>query len=136
MDNPSLILNCEVCGLKKCICDLRNIVYVLQCNECLKFNIETNAHSDLGKYIGETGRQLKIRIYEHMNAIRKNDCKGSAMVDHFNDVHASIDIQDRTFTVNLLDKCNGFLDRKILEAINIFNFKPDINRNTGLFLTT
>jgi hypothetical protein len=136
VDYPSLTLTCEVCSLRKCICDLRNIVYILQCNECLKYNMGSNVHSDLGIYIGETGRQLKIRINEHMNAIRKNDIKGSAMVEHFNDVHANIGVQDRTFKVNLLEKCNGFLDRKILEAINIFNFKPDINKNTGLFLTT
>ena len=43
---------------------------------------------------------------------------------------------NKTFTVNILDKCNGFLDRKILEAYHIINFKPDLNRNTGLFLTT
>ena len=35
-----------------------------------------------------------------------------------------------------MDKCNGFLDRKILDAYHIIISKLDLNRNTGLYLTT
>ena len=58
------------------------------------------------------------------------------MVAHYTDVHSNIKIQDRTFTVNLLHKCIGFIDRKILEIYYIINYKPTLNKNTGLYLTT
>ena len=58
------------------------------------------------------------------------------MAAHFKLLHADTAVCNTTFTVNILDKCNDFLDRKILEAYHIINCKPDLNRNTGLFLTT
>ena len=38
--------------------------------------------------------------------------------------------------INITDKSNGFLDRKIPEAYHIIISKPDLNRNTELYLTT
>ena len=92
--------------------------------------------SYIGSHIGETGWLLKFRINEHKKAVLKKDISNSAMAAHFKLLHANIAASDRTFTVNILDKCNGFLDRKILEAYHIINFKPDLNRNIGLYLTT
>ena len=58
------------------------------------------------------------------------------MTAHFKLLQANTAASDRNFTVNILGKCNGFLHRKILEVYHIINYKPDLNRNTGLFLTT
>ena len=90
-----------------------------------------NDKSYIESYIGETGRLLKLRINEYKKAVLKEDISNSAMPAH---LHANIAASDRTFTINILDKCNDFLDRKILEAYHIINFKPDSNRNTGLYL--
>ena len=56
------------------------------------------------------------------------------MAARFKLLHANIAASDRTFTLNISDKYNGFLHRKILEAYHIINFKLDLHRNTGLFL--
>ena len=58
------------------------------------------------------------------------------MAVHFKFLHTNTAVSDRTYTVNILDKCNGFLDRRILEVYHIINFKPYLNKNTGLFLIT
>ena len=101
---------------------------------CLNNNC--NDKSYVGTYIGETGRLLKFRMNEHKKALLKEDISNYAMAAHFKLLHADTAACNKTFTVNILDKYNGFLDRKMLEAYHIINFKPDLNRNTGLFLTT
>ena len=58
------------------------------------------------------------------------------MVARYSNFHLSVKIDDRRFSVNLLHKCIGFLDRKSLEAYFIINYKPTLNKNTGLHLTT
>ena len=57
------------------------------------------------------------------------------MAVHVKLLHANIATSDSIFTVNILDICNDSLNRKILEAYYIINFKPDLNKNTDLFLT-
>ena len=96
-----------------------------------------NDESHIISVIGETGRLLKFRINEHKKTVPKEDTNTSAMAAHFKLLQAKTAAIDRTFIVNILDKCrpNSSLDRKILEAYHIINYKPDLNRNTGLFLT-
>ena len=125
---------CDICCKNNCICHIRRVIYSIQCNMCLNNNC--NDKSNTGTYIGETGRLLKFRINEHKKALLKEDISNSAMAAHFKLLHADTAVCNKTFTVNILDKCNGFLDWKILEAYHIINCKPDLNRNTGLFLTT
>ena len=79
-----------------------------------------------GKYVGETSKHLIKRLPEHVNVIKKNNVNSSAMAAHYTDVHSNIKIEDRTFTVNLLHKCTRFIDRKILEAYYIINYKTYI----------
>ena len=124
---------CDNFCKNKCICDIRRVIYSIQCNICSINNC--NDKSYIGSYIRETGRLLKFRINEHKKAVLKEDVTNSAMAGHFKFLQANIAASDRTFTVNILDKCNGFLDQKILEAYHIINYKPDLNRNT-VFLTT
>ena len=54
------------------------------------------------------------------------------MAAHYSNFHSGVKIDDRTFSVNLLHKCIGFMDRKILDAYYIINYKPTLNKNTGL----
>ena len=72
-------------------------------------------------YNGETGRLFKFRINEHKKAVLKEDITNSAMTAHFKLLHANTAASIRTFTVNILDNCNGYLDQKILEAYHIIN---------------
>ena len=76
------------------------------------------------------------RLFEHVKAIKRNNVNSSAMAAHYTDVHSNIKIEDKTFTVNLLYKCTGFIDRKIMEAYYIINYKPTLNKKTELYLTT
>ena len=41
-------------------------------------------------------------------AVLKEDINNSAMAAHFKLLHANTAASDRNFTVNILDKCNGF----------------------------
>ena len=138
-NNTNMIIkpNCSFCNNNTCICHQRNLIYSLQCNICLKTCIN-NINNDIkqGKYIGETSRHLIKRLNEHINAIKKNNINSSAMAAHYSNFHSGVKIDDRTFSVKLLHKCIGFMDRKILEAYYIINYKPTLNKNTGLYLTT
>ena len=58
------------------------------------------------------------------------------MAAHYSNFHSGVEIYDRTFSVKLFHKCLGIMDRKILEASYIINYKPKVNKNTGLYLTT
>ena len=89
----------------------------------------------IGSHIGKTGRLLKFGINEHKKTVLIENISNSAITAHFKLLHANTAASNKTFTVNILDKCNGFLDRKILEAYHIINLKPDLNKNIGLFLT-
>ena len=135
--NMNIIPNCSLCNNDRCICHQRNLIYSLQHNICLKASKNSIRLIDTkqGKYIGETSRHLIKRLSEHLNAIKRNNVNSSAMTAHYTDVHSNIKIEDKTFTVNLSHKCTGFIDRKILEAYYIINYKPTLNKNTGLYLT-
>ena len=89
-----------------------------------------------GQYIEETSKQLKYRIKEHSSAIKNNDIKNFAIANHYGNCYSTINYKLQIFSINIIDKCNGFSDRKIIEAYRITISKPDLNRNTGLHLTT
>ena len=55
---------------------------------------------------------------------------------HFKLIHTNAATGDKTFTVYIFNNYNGFLDLKIHVAYHIINKKPNLNRNTSLFLTT
>ena len=82
---------------------------------CLNNNC--NDKSNTGTYIGETGRLLKFRINEHKKALLKEDISNSAMAAHFKLLHADTAVCNKTFTVNILDKCNGFFRSENFRSI-------------------
>ena len=77
-----------------------------------------NINNDIkqGEYIGETSRHLIKRLNEHINAIKNNNINSSAIAAHYSNFQSGVKIDDRTFSINLLHKCIGFMDREILEA--------------------
>ena len=80
--------------------------------------------------------RLKCRIKEHSSTIKNNDIKNFAIANPYKDCHSTINYSTSTFTINIIDKLNGFLHRTILEANPIIISKSDLNRNTGLYQTT
>ena len=51
-------------------CNSKNIIYVIECNKCKL------------KYVGETQRALKCRLYNHLSDLRH--FKNTTVADHFN----------------------------------------------------
>jgi hypothetical protein len=98
--------------LSQCGC-----VYQISCKEC----------SD--QYIGESGRPLKTRLKEHQKSV-KDLTPTSAVAAHAQNEQHHIDWEN----IKIMDKEQNLVARKIKEAIHIRNFKPMMNRDTGVEL--
>ena len=94
--------NCSLCNNNTCICHQRNLIYSLQCNICLKTCNNNINNAIKREYIGETSRHLIKRLNEHINAIKKSNINSSAMAAHYSNFHSGVKIDNRTFSVNLL----------------------------------
>ena len=82
-------------------------------------------------YIGETGRPLEIRIKEHKKSVENKDQK-SAISEH---LMGHPDHSMKWDTVeNLCTNIPQTTIRKLSEAIQIKRYKPQMNRDQGLFL--
>jgi len=83
--------------------DERSGVYKIECRDCN------------GVYIGETSRQMKIRVAEHLDAWKKRREGESAFADHLvNSGHSF-----RAGSEVLLHKENSYYKRTALEHIEI-----------------
>jgi len=80
-----------------------NIVYKIFCNNC-------NA-----SYVGQTKRQLKTRINEHIKNIASNESKHSVITKHILDKNHTFDWQN----VKILDFDYNYFKRLIAEMIHI-----------------
>jgi len=80
-----------------------NIVYKINCNNC-------NA-----SYVGQTKRQLKTRIKEHVKNIGTDESKHSVITKHILDKNHTLDWQN----VKILDYENNYFKRLIAEMIHI-----------------
>ena len=89
---------CDNCCKNNCICDIRRVIYSIQCNMCLINNC--NDKSYIGSYIGETGGLLKFKINERKKAVLKEDISNSSMAVQFKLLNANTTAGDRTFIVN------------------------------------
>jgi hypothetical protein len=107
-----LIKNCFTLPIiDNCSCDAENIIYLIACKKCHMF------------YIGESGRTVKTRFYEHLNNIsnyKKFSVKKTEISMHFGQSDHDLD-RDIGFAVLKKDVQDSF-QRKSLEAdiINIF----------------
>ena len=78
-------------------------IYKISCNECSS------------SYVGETGRQLSVRVSEHRKALTSGNLDKSAVALHSAENLHSINWSE----VKILDKIQDFKCRKIREAIEI-----------------
>ena len=84
----------------------QGVVYEIKCNDC---NM---------KYIGETGRELSVRINEHKKGGTKTiDSNVSGLSQHIRNTKHEINWND----ANVIDKENNMVKRKLKEAIKIRN---------------
>jgi hypothetical protein len=82
-------------------------------------------------YIGQMGRSIEIRIKEHQWNIRLLQLDKSALAEHgFNHNHKIL-LQD----VQILSTKSGYLDRLIMEAIEVNLHPNNINREDELILS-
>ena len=90
-------------------------IYKINCLVCEKF------------YIGETGRPLNKRLYEHKNAV-KNNCISSALAHHVHTSGHNFDFQN----AKLIHYCNDVDKRHVVESACILKFRDKcINLNNG-----
>ena len=102
-------------------CNSHNVIYLVSCNkpECGK------------QYVGETGRQLRDRVVEHLRDIKYG--KNNPVGLHFR----SYGHNSTHFTVQAFEKCRfdstGY--RKTKESFWIEKIKPAINKQKATHYT-
>ena len=93
------------------ILDTDGVIYRVPCSECDKV------------YIGETGRQLKIRLKEHKANAKSNNIKNmSGLSQHIKNEKHEINWDD----AEILDRDNNYQRRKFKEAVAINKNKENI----------
>ena len=111
------VCDLKSCPLKSTSCFIKNTIYQISCKYCDEI------------YIGETQRELHLRLKEHLKSILLCDDK-SAMSVHFKHFHTHV-LDEFPFTTQILDIGKDFVDRKLREATWIRKKKPSINRDIG-----
>ena len=103
------------------VCMKKNVVYELQCKWCRE------------TYVGETERSLETRIREHNGEARRRTLD-KPWGDHVRDKHSgeSIAAADSVFSaVSVLARAGDRASRKLREAVEIRNLRPQVNTNAG-----
>jgi len=91
-----------------------NVVYKISCNNCD------------ASYVGQTGRQLKIRITEHRNHIRHNTSVRSVITEH----RLQYDHDFQWDNITILNEEPYYRKRLISEMLNIKKQKNSLNLQT------
>ncbi|KYM96629.1 hypothetical protein ALC62_12676 [Cyphomyrmex costatus] len=88
-----------------------NVVYKISCNDCD------------ASYVGQTSRQLKTRISEHRNHIKRNTTTRSVITEH----RLQHGHDFRWNEVEILDEESNYRKRIVSEMINIKKQKNSLN---------
>ena len=91
----------------------RNCVYKIRCNDCVS------------SYVGQTGRSLKRRLYEHQNNVKNHDAR-SVLALHCDETGHSFDFDKPV----VLDSEVSTFRREFLEMLHIHNTPHNINIKT------
>ena len=104
------------------------VVYMATCLECKKNNVQSN-------YIGETGRTLTTRKKEHLKNINVHlsSESNSAIGLHELTQHGS-QPSNENWEFKILCHSSKTQNRKALEAYMIRKFKPNLNRDSGVYI--
>ena len=92
----------------------KNICYELCCNTC----------GD--KYIGETGRFKRNRVWEHYQSVQHTN-SNTAMGKHYGEKHGDISIPEQPFKVTIKRRCKDYVERQIWQSVLIKRENPVLN---------
>ena len=119
---------CRVCEGDAIKCTPRGVVYRAVCEDCERKKKESSEEvgSEGGSvaeprdkadytYIGESGRNLRLRVREHMRGL-DNLNKGSFQLNHWMDAHGC-SVEPPTFRFELIGSYSGALARQLAEAL-------------------
>jgi len=98
------------------------VVYKLRCQKCFERNM-------IVEYVGETGRKLGVRFGEHCR-ITRNRGLMSEVGGHMLEVHG--EIKKERWDIEVLERENNEVLRKMKEAIHISRIKPTLNVSKGV----
>jgi len=97
-----------------------SVVYQYNCGQCS------------ATYIGETRKQLKVRICQHqMKSFRTNSMLASITPSKIAEHMINYDHQINYNSFKILSSCDNPFDQKILESIYIDRFKPNLNDHSS-----
>jgi len=88
-----------------------NVIYKIACKDCD------------ASYVGQTKRQLKTRLREHMNNIRQDYSKHTVVSEHIVNFNHAFDWEN----VQILDHEHNYYKRLISEMIHIKEQKNGLN---------
>jgi hypothetical protein len=100
----------------------KGVVYEMVCRECEKIGIRN-------MYIGETGRELGVRVKEHLRLNRDKE-RDTEVAKHGTEVHGRS--EKEMWRVRVLIREKDELRRKICEAAKIQEADPKLNISKGL----
>jgi len=83
-------------------------------------------------YIGQTGRTIENRIKEHQRNTRLLQIDKSALAEHSLEQDHKIMFQN----TEVLSRKSGYMERLIMEAIQVELHPENLNRDDGLRLST
>ena len=113
---------CNACENDGVACTPRNVVYKSTCSKC-STESSTGDIMETGMkdftYIGETGRNFRCRVREHMSNL-KNLSKNSFQVLHWMNKHA-LDTEPPYFKFKIISQHKDALSRQLNEALWIIN---------------
>ena len=89
--------------------------------------------NDTVDYIGETGREVRLRFNEHFNSIKnctKETDPSKPLALHFREKHVNLVHKNMNvpISIEILSRPKDYVDRKLSESIFIRKLKPKLNQ--------
>ena len=115
-DGCALGIECRACENNALTCRPKGVVYSATCVKC-KSSTRTGEEDNDHVYIGETSRTFRLRVQEHMKALKNLD-KKSFQVAHWAKAHKD-DAECPTFEFRVIGQFSDAMSRQITEAVYI-----------------
>ena len=103
-------------------CHITNVVYEISCQLCEQENRRSI-------YIGETKRSVRQRFNEHLRDAR-HKADDTPLGDHMAACHQNSSVDEHTFKISILRRCEDGPNRKVAESMFIRDRNPDMNTQT------
>ena len=133
-------VDCFLCENKGTNCTPRGVVYLASCKSCKEKLKNCNAEDinylkqkwERGRYVGETSRPIRERVYEHMENMKKWKVESFQLM-HWMQEHSTETVPP-CFEFKILSAYPDPLRRQLSEALNIMdagtlNRKLEFNSN-------